>query len=113
MLTLLFVVLFSIYILYTQTLKPNRTFVGFQIDGNFDKCATLSLSNIQQICSRHFFNESGVIKTNENIVAKGETAYKKQFLLLPQWFQMSSAADVSTHWKGLLITTILLDLTRW
>ena len=29
----------------------------------------------------------------ENIVAKGETAHSKQFLLLPQCFQKSSAAE--------------------
>ena len=30
----------------------------------------------------------------ENIVAKGEIAHYEQFILLPQYFQMSSAAEV-------------------
>ena len=33
----------------------------------------------------------------ENIVAKGEVAHDEQFLLLPQYFQKSSAAEASEN----------------
>ena len=36
-----------------------------------------------------------LLKRVENIVAKGEIARSEQFLLLPQCFQKSSAADAS------------------
>ena len=36
-----------------------------------------------------------LLKTVENIVGDGEIAHEELFPLLPQCFQMSSAADVS------------------
>ena len=46
----------------------------------------------------------------ENIVAKGETACYEQFLLLPQCFQKSSAAEasesVSVCGNGLTLVTL-------
>ena len=39
-----------------------------------------------------------------NIVAKGEVAPHKQFLLLPQCFQKTSAADASKGGKGSKLT---------
>ena len=66
----------------------------------------LTLSNIQQICSRwhskHPVKNMETLdkwKTNYwkmlNIVVKGEITCFEQFLLLPQCFQKSSATEVS------------------
>ena len=46
-----------------------------------------------------------LLKGVENTVAKGEIPYNEQFLLLPQCFQKSSAAEVSENvsmWERVL-----------
>ena len=67
----------------------------------------LTLSHIQQICSRrlwkhvektikkYLYTRVYLLKKVENFVAKGEIAHFEQFLQLSQCFQNSSAAEAS------------------
>ena len=65
-------------------------------DLTLSQTSNFRLFQTERVCRRHFkFDENGreFSKWLENTVEKGEIACYKQFLLFPQCFQKTCAAD--------------------